>query len=169
MPETPFNLPELLTKAHDCSRFDCGKSPLNDFLQKHALQNQIGGGARTYVLTRGAAVIGYYSLAPASVAIEEAPARVLKGQARHPVPVILMARFALDQAEHGKGMGKALLRNAFSRALAGAETVGGRAFMVQAKDAEAMAFYAKFGMEPSPTDPMMLFLLFKDIRQALGE
>lgn len=168
MPDTDFNLPVLLSKEHDCSSFDCGKQPLNDFLKKHALQNQIGGGARTYVLTRGNIVIGYYSLAPASVAVEEAPSRVMKGQARHPVPVILMARFALDQAEQGKGFGKALLRNAFSRALAGADTVGGRAFMVQAKDEEALAFYVKFGMEPSPADPFMLFLLFKDIRQALG-
>ncbi len=169
MPDAPLNPPALLTRDHDFSDFDCGKPPLNDFLTKHALQNQAGGGgARTYVLTRSNRVIGYYSLAPASVTVEDAPLRITKGQGRYPVPAILMARFAIDKAEQGKSYGKALIRNAFSRALAGADAVGGRAFMVHAKDEDALAFYAKFGMEPSPNDPLTLFLLFKDIRQALS-
>jgi hypothetical protein len=56
---------ERLAKHHDVEGFDCGKTPLNDFLTKHALQNQVSGGARTYVLVRGSRVVGYYSLAPA--------------------------------------------------------------------------------------------------------
>jgi GNAT superfamily N-acetyltransferase len=167
MTEEPVALPILLTQAHELAGFDCGKAPLNDFLVKYALQNQASGGARTYVLTRGQRVIGYYSLAPASVAPEDAPARVMKGQGRYPVPVILMARFALDLEEQGKGYGKRLFRDALRRALAGAEAVGGRAFLVHAKDEEARAFYARFGMEASPTNPLHLFLLFKDIRKSL--
>lgn len=159
--------PVLLTKAHEVSGFDCGKSPLNDFLVKYALQNQASGGARTYVMARGSQVIGYYSLAPASVSTEDAPGRVMKGQARHPVPVILMARFAVDHREQGKGLGKALLRDALRRALQGADAIGGRAFLVHAKDEDARAFYEKFGMEPSPTNVFHLFLLFKDIRQSV--
>jgi len=166
-PEEALNAPVLLTKAHEIAGFDCGKQPLNDFLLKYALQNQASGGARTHVLTRGNRVIGYYSLAPASISPEDAPARVMKGQARYPVPVILMARLAVDQAEQGKGYGKALLRDALRRALSGAEAIGGRAFLVHAKDEEARAFYLKFGMEESPTNPMHLLLLFKDIRQSL--
>jgi GNAT superfamily N-acetyltransferase len=167
MPEEPVTLPVLLTLEHKCAGFDCGKAPLNDFLIKYALQNQVGGGARTYVLTRGSRVIGYYSLAPASVTPEDAPTRVMKGQGRYPVPVILMARFALDLREQGKGYGKILLRDALRRALAGAEAIGGRAFLVHAKDEEARTFYARFGMEASPTNPLHLFLLFKDIRKSL--
>jgi GNAT superfamily N-acetyltransferase len=165
--EEALNAPILLTKAHQTAGFDCGKTPLNDFLVKYALQNQASGGARTYVLTRGIRVIGYYSLAPASISPEDAPVRVMKGQGRYPVPVILMARFAIDQTEQGKGYGKALLRDALRRALNGAEMIGGRAFLVHAKDEEARAFYIKFGMEESPTNPLHLLLLFKDIRQAL--
>ncbi|MCX6380271.1 MAG: GNAT family N-acetyltransferase [Armatimonadetes bacterium] len=165
--ETPLNAPVLLTKNHESRGFDCGKPPLKDFLVKYALQNQASGGARTYVLTRGSTVIGYYSLAPASVSPEDTPARVIKGQGRYPVPVILMARFAVDQSEQGKGYGKALFRDALRRALAGAEAIGGRAFLVHAKDEDAQAFYLKFGMEESPTNPLHLFLLFKDIRQSL--
>src|SRR5262245_61221966 len=167
MPEEPVSLPVLLTPEHEYVGFDCGKAPLNDFLIKYALQNQASGGARTYVLTRGNQVIGYYSLAPASVTPEDAPARVMKGQGRYPVPVILMARFALDLKEQGKGYGKTLFRDAIRRALAGAEAIGGRAFLVHAKDDEARAFYARFGMEASPTNPLHLFLLFKDIRKSL--
>jgi GNAT superfamily N-acetyltransferase len=160
--------PVLLDKTHHIASFDCGKPSLNEFLIKHALQNQAGGGARTYVMARGDRVIGYYSLAPASVAPDEVPPRVMKGQGRYTVPVILMARFAIDQSEQGKGLGKDLIQNALRRALHGAETIGGRAFLVHAKDEDAKAFYLKFGMEPAPTNPLHLFLLFKDIRQSLG-
>ncbi len=167
MSEDALSLPALLSSEHDLAGFDCGIAPLNDFLVKFALQNQAGGGARTYALARGKRVIGYYSLAPASVAPEDAPVRVMKGQGRYPVPVILMARFALDLSEQGKGYGKLLFRDALLRALAGAEAIGGRAFLVHAKDEEARAFYARFGMEASPTNPLHLFLLFKDIRKSL--
>jgi GNAT superfamily N-acetyltransferase len=167
MQSESLNEPILLAKSHIIADFDCGKSPLNDFLIKYALQNQASGGARTYVLSRTERVIGYYSLAPASVSPDDAPARVMKGQGRYPVPVILMARFAIDKAEQGKGLGKAMFRNALRRSLAGAETIGGRAFLVHAKDDEARAFYLKFGMEESPTNPLHLLLLFKDIRQSL--
>ena len=169
MSEMPPAAPVLLLKSHDLAGFDCGKAPLNDFLAKYALQNQASGGARTYVTVRGNRVIGYYSLAPASVSPEDAPSRVMKGQGGYPVPVILMARFAVDQSEQGQGLGKALLRDALRRALQGAEAIGGRAFLVHAKDEEARAFYQKFGMEESPTNPRHLFLLFKDIRQSLVE
>jgi GNAT superfamily N-acetyltransferase len=167
MTEETLSLPVLLTQEHELADFDCGKIPLNDFLVKYALQNQASGGARTYVLTRGKRVIGFYSLAPASVAPEEAPGRVMKGQGRYPVPVILMARFAVDRGEQGRGYGKALFRDALRRALAGAEAIGGRAFLVHAKDEDARAYYARFGMEASPTNPFHLFLLFKDIRKSL--
>lgn len=167
MQNEPLNEPILLAKSHIIADFDCGKPPLNDFLIKYALQNQASGGARTYVLTRAERVIGYYSLAPASISPDDAPARVMKGQGRYPVPVILMARFAIDSGEQGKGLGKAMFRNALRRSLAGAETIGGRAFLVHAKDEEARTFYLKFGMEESPTNPLHLLLLFKDIRQSL--
>jgi GNAT superfamily N-acetyltransferase len=78
-----------------------------------------------------------------------------------------MARFAVNKGEQGKGLGKAMFRNALRRSLAGAETIGGRAFLVHAKDESARTFYLKFGMEESPTNPLHLLLLFKDIRQSL--
>ena len=168
MPEQ-LHRPVLLDKSHTTAEFNCGKLPLNEFLIKYALQNQASGGARTYVMLRGDRVTGYYSLAPASVLAEDAPPRVAKGQGRYPVPVILMARFALDLSEQGKGLGRALLRDAMRRSLDGAEAIGGRAFLVHAKDNDARIFYKKFLMEESPTNPLHLFLLFKDIRRSIED
>lgn len=167
MTEEKLSAPVLLAKTHQVAGFSCGKPPLDEFLVKYALQNQASGGARTYVLLRKDRVIGYYSLAPASVSPDCAPDRVVKGQGRYPVPVILMARFAIDSGEQGKGLGKALFRDALRRSLGGADAIGGRAFLVHAKDEEARTFYRKFGMEESPTNPLHLFLLFKDIRRSL--
>lgn len=164
----PAQRAALMTREHDVSHFDCGKKPLNDFMQNYALQNQSGGSARTYVALREERIVAYYSLGPGAVTVEQAPIRVSKGQPRHPIPIILMARIAVEQAEQGKGLGKALLHDALERALEGAEVIGGRAFMVNAKDEDARAFYLKFGMEPSPSDALMLFTLFKDIRQSFG-
>lgn len=169
MPENNLQSPTLLIKTHDVTGFNCGKPPLDEFSAKYALQNQASGGARTYVSLRGNRIVAYYSLASASVLPEDAPSRVMKGQARHPVPVILMARFAVDQSEQGKGLGKALLRDALRRALQGSEAIGGRAFLVHAKDESARAFYEKFDMEASPTNALHLFLLFKDIRHSFAQ
>lgn len=159
--------PVLLEKGHSVQNFDCGKEPLNVFLQKFALQNQQGGLARTYVVLSEGRVLGYYSLAPAGVEPAEAPERVMKGQPRHPVPCILLARLAVDQTAQGIGLGKSLFRDALLKALTAHEQIGGRAFLVHAMDEEAKAFYSKYGMLPSPTDPLHLFLLFKDIKAML--
>jgi predicted N-acetyltransferase YhbS len=120
------------------------------------------------MIDEGEAVIGYYSLAAGSVLYESAPVRVSKGLARHDIPVILMARFAVDISQQGKGLGRTLFFDALSRALAASESIGARAFFVSAKDPEARNFYEKFSMMPAPDNPLRLFLLFKDVRAALG-
>ena len=103
-----------------------------------------------------------------SVQPEATPARVTRGLARHPVPIILLARLAVDQGEKGKGLGKALLKDALLRARQVSELVGCRAVLAHAKDAPAQAFYRRFGFEPSPSNELHLFLLMKDIEPMLG-
>jgi predicted N-acetyltransferase YhbS len=164
----PLASPVLLDAAHDLSTFDCGVPALNDYLTKFALQNLRSQSARTYVATRGASVVGYYTLAAGSVRREETPTRVAKGLAAHPVPVILLARLAVDHREKGKGLGAGLLKDALLRAVQAADIVGCRAVMVHAKDDGAKAFYQRFEFEPSPADPLRLFLLMKDIKASLG-
>lgn len=156
---------EKLTNTQDADSFDCGKEPLNRFLKRFALVNQKSGSARTYVVCRDDnRIVGYYSLAVGSVDYEASPARVTKGQARHPVPVMLLARLAVDHGEQGRGLGRALLKDALLRTLQAADIAGIRALLVHAKDDEARTWYEGFNFEPSPTDPYHLFLLMKDLR-----
>ena len=129
--------PVPLEKDHEVSGFDCGVAPLNDFLRKHAWHNQQNRSARTYVVLRDNQVVGYYSLAAASVQHEEAAPRIAKGLAKHPIPVVLLARLAVDQTEKGKGLGTALLKDALLRSLQGADIIGCRAVLVHAKDQAA--------------------------------
>ncbi len=165
--DPPLNSPVPLEARHHVADFDCGVPALNTYLQKFALQNQRNQSARTYVATRGERVVGYYTLAAGSARREETPARVAKGLAAHPVPVILLARLAVDITEKGKGMGAGLLKDALLRATAAADIIGWRAVMVHAKDESAKAFYQRFSFEPSASDPFRLFLLMKDIRASL--
>jgi GNAT superfamily N-acetyltransferase len=154
---------EKLRREHLLDRFDCGKEDLNRFLIRQAWNNQQAHSAQTYVLAQDLRVLGYYSLAAGSVSHDEATARVKKGLARHPTPVILLARLAADVSIHGKGAGSALLKDALLRTAQAAETIGARAILVHAKDDEARAFYEHFTFEASPSDPSHLLLIMKDI------
>jgi GNAT superfamily N-acetyltransferase len=162
-PETPLASPVPLDKIHDLAGFDCGAPPLNDYLQKYAWPNHQGHAARTYVAARGSRVAGYYTLAAGSVRPEDSTPRVAKGLGNYPVPIILLARLAVDRTEQGKGLGAALLKDAILRAARAADIVGCRALLVHAKDQQAQAFYRRFGFEPSPVNELHLYLLMKDI------
>lgn len=164
----PLRGPELLTETHDVSGFDCGNEALNRFLHRHALQNQRNQSARTYVALRGEMqVIGYYSLAAASAEYETVPARIANGLAQHPIPLALLARLAVDQAEQGSGIGAGLLKDALKRFLQAQSIIAARALVVHAKDDQAVEFYRHFGFTPSPMDPYHLYLMTKDIHECL--
>jgi GNAT superfamily N-acetyltransferase len=167
--EAPPSKPVPLDSTHDLSGFDCGVAALNDYLRKYALQNHLSNAARTYATLGQGRVVGYYTLAAGSVRREETPTRVAKGLARHPVPVILLARLAVDGTQKGQGLGAALLKDALLRAVQASDVIGCRAVLVHAKDDAARAFYQRFGFEPSPTDPLHLYLLMKVIKAILNE
>ncbi len=162
MPEA-LTAPELLTRLHDRAAFDCGVPALNDYLHKYALQNQKKGAARTYVCTRGQRIVGYYSLAFGSVRSEQAPHEISHGLGRYPIPILLLARLAIDQGEKGKGLGKGLLKDALLRAVQASHIAGLRAVLVHAKDQDAASFYRHFGFQPSPTAPLHLYLGLNDL------
>lgn len=163
----PLGPIEKLLPIHEVESFDCGKEPLNGFLKRFALINQRNGSSLTYIARRGRRVVGYYSLAVGSVMHEAAPGRVTKGLARHPVPVMLLTRLAVDLTEQGTGIGKGLLKDALLRTVQAADIAGIRALLIHAKDEAARVWYLKYDIEASPTDPLHLFLLLKDIR-AMG-
>lgn len=147
--------------------FDCGQAPLDVFLRRFALVSQRAGSAQTYVCCMGDQVVGFYSLAVGSVEPQAAPARVLKGMARHPVPVMILARLAVDRAHQRMGLGQALLRDALLRTAQAADIAGIRCLLVHAKDDAARRWYASWEFEPSPSDPCHLFLLLKDLKALL--
>jgi len=159
---------EKLRREHELEGFDCGKEDLNRFLKRHAWVSQQAHGAQTYVLAKGLRVLGYYSLAAGSVAHDEATVRAKKGLARHPIPVIVLARLAVDASIQGKGIGSALLKDALTRTAQAANAIGARALLVHAKDDEAKAFYQHFTVEPSPGDPYHLLLIMKDLLQIIA-
>jgi predicted N-acetyltransferase YhbS len=163
-----FSPVEQINADHVTAGFDCGSEELNRYLVKHALQNTRADGAVTRVATRGGRIIGYYSLAAGSAEQAQAPARVRKGLARHPIPLVILARLAVDRSAQRIGLGEALLKDALVRVAAAADLIGVRALIAHAKDERAKAFYERFDFEPSPTDPLHMFLLMKDIRAALA-
>jgi GNAT superfamily N-acetyltransferase len=159
-----FGSIEKLRRDHDVDGFNCGKDSLNLFLKRHAWVNQQSNAAQTYVLAQDLRVTGYYSLAAGWVVYEHAPERGRKGMARHPIPVVLLARLAVDVSIKGQGVGAGLLKDALMRVASAADLIGACALLTHAKDEEARRFYLHLNLEPSLSDPLHLFLLVKDIR-----
>jgi GNAT superfamily N-acetyltransferase len=154
---------EKLARGHAVDGFDCGHEALNRYLIKFAWANQQANAASTYLALNDDEVIGFHTLVFGHVEYDGAAKRVAKGLARHPVPVMVLARLAVSAAWQGQRIGSGLLKDAVLRTLQAAEIVGLRAMLVHAKDADAAAFCARFGFEPSPTDPLHLFRLVKDL------
>jgi GNAT superfamily N-acetyltransferase len=160
MAESSFSALVPLDPGHDWTVFDCGAPALNLYLRNYALQNQKRGIVRIYVLTHtdSKVIVGYYSLVYAAIDRKLLPAKLIKGLGRYDVPVILLARLAVDHREQGKGLGKALLKDAILRTMQAAEIAGLKLLLVHAKDEAAADFYRKHGFEPVLDDPLKLFL-----------
>lgn len=158
---------EKLQRGHAVDFFDCGREALNRFLVRYAIQSQQAGASQTYVALAGEEVAGYYTLVVGQVEYDDAPERLKKGLAHHPVPIMLLARLAIVTAWQGKGLGSGLLKDAMLRTLQAAEIAGIRALAVHAKDDEAKTFYEHFDFLASPSDPYHLVRLLKDIRAFL--
>lgn len=167
MSEHRFPDPEPLTAQHAIAAFASGVESLDTWLHRHARAAAGAGSARTYVVVDRAddmRVVGYSALAAGSIEPAGVPARVKAGMPRHPIPVVLLARLAVDHQVQGRGLGAFLLADAMRRALSAADAIGIRALLVHAIDDGARAFYERFGFAASPTDPLHLMLLVKDLR-----
>jgi len=158
---------EPLDNRHERGDFACGHVSLDDFLKKYASQYARRKLGTTYVATVGGQlrVLGYYTLAPSHFEFAHAPAKLLKGLPKHPVPSMLLARLAVHQTERGKGLGKHLLLDAFNRCLRVAREVAFRAIEVEAIDDEAVAFYTKYGFLPFPSKPHHLAIAIETVEE----
>ncbi len=158
---------EKLAPHHPAQAFDCGVEALNQFLCRYALQNQKKDGAQTWVALSAERLIGYYTLVVGEVAHGAAPDALRKGLSKHPVPVMVLARLAVDTEFKGQKIGQGMVRDAMLRTINAAEIAGIHALLVHAKDENAGAFYTHLGFEPFPDEPLTLYRLLKDIRSML--
>jgi len=170
---TQYGPIQAIAPIHEPDAFDCGSPDQTVWLRRHALQAHQSDTAKVYVVCRvdTAQVVGYYALSAGSVASEEAPARVTKGVVRHPIPVIILARLGVDVGEQGRGLGTALVKDAQLQVASVADSVGVRALLIHAESDQAAAFYTRIdpGFERSPTDPLHVVLLIKDLRRAIRD
>jgi GNAT superfamily N-acetyltransferase len=159
---------EKLRRDHPIDDFTCGSAELDRFLIRFAFANQQANASQTWLGLHGADVVGFYTLVVGEVAYGDAPERSTKGLARHPVPIVLLARLGIRTGWQGRKLGAGPLKDAMRRTLQAADIAGIRAFAVHAKDDSARRFYEHFGFVPSPSDARHLFLLLKDLRQLLA-
>ena len=159
--------PVPLAADHLVDDFDCGNANLDDWLVRHARQAQASGSAKTFVVADGRRVAGYFGLAVGQVDSVEAPERIRKGMGQYPIPVVLLARLAVDRAYQGRGIGVGMLQDAIRRTRLIAEQAGIRALLTQPIDADADTFCRRFGFVSSPVREGQLLLLLKDARRVL--
>jgi predicted N-acetyltransferase YhbS len=155
---------EKLNREHPIQNFDCGEVALNQFLIRRALNNQLAKASQTYLCVTAGLVVGYFTLVVGEIAFDDAPERLRKGLARHPVPVMVLARLAVDANKQGLGLGASLVKDAILRTLAASEIAGIRAIVVHAKNEAAFAFYSHFGFLAGFANPLHLYALTKDLK-----
>jgi GNAT superfamily N-acetyltransferase len=153
-----LSAPQPLVASHGISEFDCGEASLDDWLKRRALINQVSGASRTFVVTdQDNRVCGYYALAAGAVAHQLATGS-LRRNMPDPIPVLILARLAVDHRAQGIKLGAGLLRDAVNRAESVAQNAGVRALVVHALNEKARAFYEYYGFSVSPIHPLTLML-----------
>lgn len=160
--------PEHLRSDHKLTEFDSGVPVIDDWLRRRALANEESGGSRTYVACVGSTrVIGYYALANGGVAQQAATGRTRRNLP-DPVPVMILGRLAVDRNYQGRGLGRALLRDAVLRTVQAADIVGIRALLVHAISEDAKRFYERCRLSVSPLDPMVLMITVADAQRTIS-
>jgi GNAT superfamily N-acetyltransferase len=158
--------PEPLTDRHHCAVLICGRGMLDTRLKHRALLNQASGASRTFVVREAQRVVAFYALASSAVASELATGR-LRRNMPDPIPVVVLARLAVDRPHQGLGLGRALMQDAGRRVLGAADIIGIRGLLVHALDESANAVYQRLGFDPSPLDRMTLMITLGDLRASL--
>jgi GNAT superfamily N-acetyltransferase len=159
--------PEPISALHITEGFDCGKSPLNNWLKIRALSNHQNNFTAVMVIHENLRVLGFYGLAPTSILPTSLPRNVRTGQPPDPIPCLLLGQLAVDTSCIGTGVGTGLLKHALLRSLEAAKLVGGRALLVNAVDDDASAFWKRRGFVPTRDDPMVMFRAMADVAKNL--
>jgi len=153
-----LHAPESLSAEHQVNAFACGESVLDEWLKRRALGNQTSGASRTFVVTTSQKeVMGYYALAAGAVAHQDAT-RSIRQNMPDPVPVMVLARLAVDARAQGMKLGAAMLQDALQRCVLVSQNTGVRAMLVHALNDRARQFYEHYGFKASPTHFMTMML-----------
>lgn len=153
-----LSAPQPLAATHQIGEFACGEAALDEWLKRRALSNQLSGASRSFVVTDPVGrVYGYYAMAAGAVAHQAASSSVRRNMP-DPVPVMVLARLAVDHQAQGIQLGAALLQDAVARSLVVAQNAGVRALLVHALHDRAKAFYQRYGFQESPQHPLTLML-----------
>ena len=160
--------PETLSSQHSCSDFSCGIASLDDWLKRRAYTNQISGATRTFVLCVDNRIVGYYALASGAISVQSALGKFRRNMP-DPIPVVILARLAIDSSYQSQGLGRALFRDAALRVVQAADTIGIRGIIVHAISEEAKDFYLALGFILSPLEPMTLMISLNDLRDSIPE
>jgi predicted N-acetyltransferase YhbS len=156
-----LHAPQPLTADHQTDAFKCGETSLDEWLKRRALLNHANGASRTFVaVDENHTVMGYYALAAGAVHHQDAT-RSIRQNMPDPLPVMILARLAVDLRTQGMQLGAGLLRDAVERSLAVAQNAGVRALLVHALHERAKQFYLYFGFQASPVHPLTLMLRLK--------
>lgn len=165
-----YRRPEPFGKHHRLDEFESGEPALDEWLKRHARAAHASDSARVFVTTLedGETIVAYYALAAAQIAPEDATSRARKGQPQtRPVPAILLARLAVHRDHQGSELGRSLLQDVLLRCADAADAIGARILLVHAKHDAAKSSYMQYGFEESPTDPLHVLMLMKDVRAFL--
>ncbi|BAY20573.1 hypothetical protein NIES2100_03150 [Calothrix sp. NIES-2100] len=159
--------PEPLASYHSVTDFSCGIASLDDWLKRRALANQTSGATRTFVTCVENTVVGYYALASGAISVESALGKFRRNMP-NPIPVVILARLAIDSSYQGQGLGRALFRDASLRVVQAADTIGIRGIIVHAISESAKDFYLALGFNVSPLQPMTLMITINDLRACIA-
>ncbi|NKB17688.1 MAG: GNAT family N-acetyltransferase [Pseudanabaena sp. CRU_2_10] len=159
--------PEPLASHHSIADFSCGMASLDEWLKRRALTNQTSGATRTFVTCVDNRVVGYYALASGGISVQSALGKFRRNMP-NPIPVVILARLAIDSSYQGQGLGRALFRDAALRVVQAADTIGIRGIIVHAISEEAKDFYLALGFNVSPLEPMTLMITLNDLRACIG-
>lgn len=151
--------PQPLTSDRHCINFSCGEPVLDEWLKRRAMANQVSGASRTFVVAdKGQRVYGYYAMAAGAVSHQLATGSVRRNMMPNPIPVMVLARLAVDHRAQGIKLGGSLLQDAVNRAVNVAQNTGVRALLVHALHERAKLFYENYGFQASAADPLVLML-----------
>lgn len=159
--------PRKIDPEDKLESFDSGSPVLDHWLKKRALANEAGGASRTYVVCEKKRVVAFYSLAVGAVEVGKATGKTRRNMP-DPVPVMVLARLAVDREFQNRGLGRGMIKDAVLRTLQAAEIGGIRAILVHALDEEAKSFYQRHGFRESPVDPLTLMITIKDAARILS-